>query len=338
MPGGRGGERWPRLSPDNSQLAVVLGDGPGGAPADIWIYDLNRPTREKFTTSDATEDAYPVWTPDGSRIVYLTTMLGKGNEGDLYWQPLNRSAAAESLIKSEPRTVATSWRADGQVLAFYEVEGQNQRDIWMMSVHNKTATPFIATPADELAATFSPNGRWVAYVSDETGERQVYVQPYPGPGPRIPISSDGGEGPVWSRDGRELFYFRPDQIRQNGQMMGVDIEMEPTLRPGVPRVLFDGPYLSQNNGNANYDVFRDGKRFPDAPTIEPIGSIGANTAYRRVQLVRGTETARADELTEPEQRGVNRSRIKRLLEQRKRYTGAIARSPTGVDVYHSSLT
>jgi Tol biopolymer transport system component len=228
---------------------------PAGGNNDLWIYDLDRGTREKFTTS-TDEESFPLWSPDGTQITYL---YSKSEAGDLYSQSLDKRGAAAPLLMSDLRKTATSWTRDGRVLAFYEIHPKSQRDIWTLAVGGKPQ-PFIVTPFNELAGTFSPDGKWMAYASNESGEMQVYVQPYPGPGRRIPISVGGGEGPVWSRDGRELFYFRR-RGAWAGELMSVDVQFTPSFKAGTQRMLFSGPYVAHPNGNPNYDVFRDGQRF-----------------------------------------------------------------------------
>src|SRR5688572_20412685 len=253
----RGSEVWPRLSPDESQVGVFSADRSSGntVNTDVWVYDLHRGTRDRITT-DPAEDSYFAWSRDGSRFVFLSARTGTG---DLYSQSVDGSTLAELLVTDDTRKIPTSWSRDGKVLAFHKESAQNLRDVWTLAIGG-TPQPFLATPADEMAATFSPNGRLLAYVSDESGERQVYVQPYPGPGRRIPVSIKGGEGPVWRLDGSELFYFRA-RNRTSGELMAVAVKTAPTVTVGEPTVVFEGPYLAQVNGNANYDVFRDGKRF-----------------------------------------------------------------------------
>jgi serine/threonine-protein kinase len=254
----RGTEQWPRLSPDDSHLAVATGSHRAGENTDIWLHDVSRGNRQPVA-QEPFEESFPVWMPDGSGLVYTSTPTLQRNRGDLYFQPLDRRGAAELILKGDTRKVPTSWsRIDG-VLALYEVSPRTSRDIWILP-RGGQAEPFLATRFDELAASFSRDGRWLAYVSDDSGEQQVYVQPYPGTGRPIPISTDGGEGPMWSHDGRELFYFRR-QGTAAGQLMVVDVRTQPTFTASIPRVLFQGPYVAQQNGNPNYDVFRDGQRF-----------------------------------------------------------------------------
>ena len=178
-----------RVSPDGSRVAIELQeDG-----TEIWIFDPTRGTLTRFTVGGGQN---PVWSPDGSRITF-----SRLNEG-LYWKPADGRGQAERLTTSEVGQRATSWSPDGQVLAL--VQG-GAGDIWMLPLDGEPSE-FIATEFSEQQPTFSPDGEWLAYQSDETGQAEVYVQPYPGPGGRLQISTQGGREPLWGPDGRELFY------------------------------------------------------------------------------------------------------------------------------------
>ena len=156
-----------------------------------------------------------------------------------------------------------SWSPDGQVLAFIEVNPTTQRDVWMLRIRDTSpgsrqiskVQPFLRTPFTESAARFSPDGRWLAYISDESGRSEIYVQPYPGPGGKWQISTEGGKEPVWNPNGRELFY------RSGDKMMAVDITTQPGFAAGKPRMLFEGQYQPTPATIPNYDVTPDGQRF-----------------------------------------------------------------------------
>ena len=169
----------------------------------------------------------------------------------------------ERLNSSEYIQTPHSWSADGRLLAFIEVNPNTGVDIWVQrmgdpSVGSGQATksqPFLRTPFSEGAARFSPDGRWLAYISDESGRYEIYVQPYPGPGQKWQISTDGGTEPVWNPKGRELFY------RSGDKMMVVDISTQPSFTAGKPRVLFERHYQPTTTTPPNYDVSADGQRF-----------------------------------------------------------------------------
>jgi dipeptidyl aminopeptidase/acylaminoacyl peptidase len=217
-----------------------------------------------------------VWGPDGTRVAFQSTAPGPWN---LFWKPLDGSADAQPVLsagdallaRSWPNTGASllpgtlptlsgagpqfpaSWSSDGTTLAFHERKPNGERDIWIVSP-GTDPVPFLITPFDERSPRFSPDGKWLAYVSDESGRNDVYVQPFPGPGPKWPVSTDGGIDPVWSRDGRELFF------RQDDQMMVVSVEPKGEFSAGRPRRLFEIRFDAGDDG-PNYDISRDGTWF-----------------------------------------------------------------------------
>jgi dipeptidyl aminopeptidase/acylaminoacyl peptidase len=148
-----------------------------------------------------------------------------------------------------------SWSPDGQLLAFIEVNPSTQRDIWVLRMGDRKPQPFLRTRLDERSPRFSPDGRWLVYVSNESGRYEIYVQPYPGPGGKWQISTEGGTEPAWNPNGRELFY------RSGNKMMAVDIATQPGFAAGTPRMLFEGQYQPSPVVVANYDVSPDGQRF-----------------------------------------------------------------------------
>ena len=240
---------YPHLSSDSKQVAFE--SNVVGGRSDIWIFDVDRGTRMRLTTEGG--GSFPVWTADGEKITFRST---RAEADGIYWKPADGSGAAELLLsqQSDNPVYPTSWAPDGQTLTFYEVKPGNDRDIWTLPVAGD-ASPFLATQFNERAAIFSPNGRWLAYVSDESGQDEVYVQPYPGPGGRWVISTNGGVEPLWSRDGGELFY------RIGNQIMVVKIQTEPVLTAGTPQLLFEGQFPPNLAGNPNYDITPDGQRF-----------------------------------------------------------------------------
>ena len=188
---------------------------------------------------------------------------------DLYWKLADGSGEAELLLKGEgglQRLV--TWTPDGQILAFAGQDANRGFDIIVLPLEgDRTPTPFLATSFDERAPAFSPDGHWLAYISNESGKNEVYVQPYPGPGGKRLISTNGGTEPVWSADGRELFY------RQGIQIMAVAVETQPTFTTGTPQVLFAGSeYLADPAGHQGYDVSADGQRFLMVRSQQGIGA------------------------------------------------------------------
>jgi serine/threonine-protein kinase len=128
-------------------------------------------------------------------------------------------------------------------------------DLWVMSVQERKPKLFLRTPFNESVPRFSPDGHWLAYMSDESGRNEIYVQPYPGPGAKLQISIDGGTEPTWNPSGRELFF------RNGDKMMVADIVLQPSLTASKPRLLFEGQFLPSPATTPNYDVSRDGQRF-----------------------------------------------------------------------------
>jgi len=236
----------PKLSPDGQRLAVHIGE----VNSDVWVYDISRETLTRLTFE--ANNRWPIWTPDGKRLTFISTRAGLRN---LFWKPADGSGTAEQLTTSEYPQYAASWSPDGRVLAFTEIRPTGF-DIWVLPLEGeRKPRPFLQTPARETVAIFSPDGRWLAYVSDESGRNEIYVQPYPGPGEKWLISTDGGNSPVWNPNGQELFY------RNGDQMMAVEITTEPTFSAGIPRLLFEGRYFWEETDRAVYDVTPDGQRF-----------------------------------------------------------------------------
>ncbi len=239
---------FPRLSPDGQSVAVM-------SDLDIWRFDIARQTLTRLTFRGNTTQ--PVWTPDGQYVAYRSIPEG---DNILFWTRADGSGTEEQLTTGASRQNPTSWSPDGQLLAFFQspgVGGDGDRDIWMMPLDgDREPRPFLETPFNELVPMFAPDGRWVAYVSDESGRNEVYVLPFPGPGGKRQISTEGGGYPQWARDGQELFYMN------DLQMMAVDIETEPGFMAGTPRLLFEEGFVSRAAGPFTvYDVSADGQRF-----------------------------------------------------------------------------
>jgi Tol biopolymer transport system component len=217
----------------------------------IWQYDLSRDTLTRLTF-EGNNNLVPAWTPDGKRIAFISNKEGPQN---LFWRLADGSGGLERLTTSENTNVPHSWSPDGQLLAYVEVNPTTGYDIWVLRMSDRKAQPFLRTPFNESVPRFSPDGRWLAYISNESGRAEIYVQPYPGPGGKWQISTEGGTEPVWNRNGRELFY------RSGDKMMAVDITAQPSFSAGKPRLLFEGRYEQAPITSPNYDVSSDGQRF-----------------------------------------------------------------------------
>jgi serine/threonine protein kinase/Tol biopolymer transport system component len=249
------------LAPDGHRVAMALA---AGGNSDLWVLDTTRGTSERFTT-DPGNDIFPVWSPDGSQIVFGSNRRGRGAP-ELYVKSTNTSGPEELLTSalSGHTAIPDDWSPDGRFVVFRDISPKGGYDLWALPVRPVgTPFPIVQTPFEEFGAQFSPNGKWIAYQSDESGTSEVYVQPFPGPGRRTQISPSGGSQVRWNRNGRELFY-----VAQDGRLMSVRIDAAPdgtTLDVGVPIPLFAtrmvGALPGQGNHRQQYMVAPDGERF-----------------------------------------------------------------------------
>jgi serine/threonine-protein kinase len=257
---------FPRLSPDGTRVAIQKD---GFEPADIWVYEISRGALTRLTFEEGRESA-PLWTPDGARITFSSDRSGRNS---IYWIPADGSGTAKRLSTREGAYPA-SWSPDGQVLAIAQINDTDQWEIWTLRPEGE-AQPFIESPFGDRWPTFSPDGRWLAYASSLSGRIETYVTPYPGPGPRIQISTDGGASPAWTQNGRELFFSGPRNSDGTRSMWAADITTEPSFSAGKPRELFRLDFVSTNPVR-NYDVTPDGQMFlmikkgpqPDEPVTQ----------------------------------------------------------------------
>jgi len=239
----------PRFSPDGGRLAVAI-RAPSGFKANIWIYDLGRGalTRLTFETGG---DETPSWSPDGKQVAYSPNAPPRAG---IYVKNADGTGAEERLLADENHVHLRSWSSDGKWLLYSEIHPETNEDLWVLNVPERKAQPFLRTPFNELQASFSPDARWIAYTSDEAGRAEVYVQPFQGPGGKWQISTDGGAEPLWSRDGREIFY------RDGEKVMAVAVDQQSAFGASKPRLLFEGHYEPGSN-HTYYDVAPDGKGF-----------------------------------------------------------------------------
>jgi Tol biopolymer transport system component len=235
----------------------------------VWLYDLARRSLTRVTSEG--RNARAIWTPDGKRFVFGSAA---GGDENLFWQPVDGSGSAERLTTCDCLDVAGAWSPDGQTLVF--VNNTNPAQIKALSiVGDRQPRAVVQSRFSASYPDLSPDGRWLSYVSVESGRSEVYVQPFPGPGPRHQISTDGGTAPAWSRDGRELFYTTALSVGGQADvntMMAVPVTLAPVFTAGAPRVLFRGPFGATALVRG-YDVAPDGRRFlmvqqkERAPTI-----------------------------------------------------------------------
>jgi serine/threonine-protein kinase len=244
------------ISPDGRRAAVDMEGGTVG----VWLYDFVRATLTPLTTGKGSSQA-PRWTADGTHIVYRATRSGTRN---LWWKAVDDASGEERLATGDGVQTPGSWSSDGQWLAYYYTDPVTGFDIWALpSGGDRKPRAVVKTPSSEAAPRLSPDGRWLAYTSDESGRSEVLVQSFPVPGGRTQISTSGGTEPVWSRDGREMFYLNGDA------MMAVEIRTSPTFTVGTPRMLFEGRFVRSPNSVASYDVSADGQRFLRVQPMHP---------------------------------------------------------------------
>ena len=222
---------------------------------------MERETLSRLTFDEGS-DHDPVWTPDGKWVAFASDRGGRAI--NLYWKRADGTGDAERLTESSNIQIHRSWSPDGNVLAFHELSSETVWDLWTLPMEEDGAgslkpgepTPFLRTPFFELWPAFSPDGRWIAYNSNESGRQEVYVRPFPGPGGKWQISTAGGRFPTWSRNRKELFYQTGDN-----RIMAVTYSVEgDSFRAGRPRLWSEGRFTNVS-GPRNSDLHPDGKRF-----------------------------------------------------------------------------
>ena len=242
----------PDLSPDGRRVAIqrtLQGD------FDVWLMETSHGVTNRFTF-DASVDLFPAWSPDGSRIVFSSSRKGIY---DLYQKASSGAGSDEMLLESSLNKFPSDFSPDDRFLLYTQVDPKTGRDLWVLPVAGEHKPfPFANSSFDEKGGQFSPDGRWVAYLSNESGQDEIYVQPFPGPGGKWQVSSGGGTDVRWCGDGKELFYIAPDSrlmavpIRSSGQ----------ALEPGAPVALFQTQIVQYPiPQRGEYDVIRDGQRF-----------------------------------------------------------------------------
>jgi Tol biopolymer transport system component len=251
------------LSPNDKRVAFARR---GQTGTDVWLTDLERRITSRFTFRPPLNNV-PIWSADGRQIVFAS--VGDGRL-DLYRRPSDASRPDELLLKlnAQPILFPSDWSADGRFLTYYRTDPKTQLDIWTLSMDSdhpsigsgradarREPIPFLHGDFNESQEQFSPDGRWIAYVSDESGSQQVYVQSFPVLGGQRQISREGGNQPRWRRDGKELFYLAPDR-----KLMVVTVKSGATFEADAPRTLFQTE-LNVAALRQSYAVSADGQRF-----------------------------------------------------------------------------
>jgi serine/threonine-protein kinase len=234
----------PRVSPGGDRVAVAITESDGSS-RDVWVLDVTQHAWSRLTTNGISDR--PVWTPDGRRIVY-------SSNSDLWWIVADGSGRPDSLFIENGSHTAGSVTPDGRAVVFLK-EGSLSAGIRALAFDSAPAARMVI-PArfNESAPALSPDGHWLAYQSDEAGRMEVYVRPYPGPGAQVPVSLLGGTEPVWSRNGRELFY------RSGDSLMTASVTLSPMLAVTGRHSLFTSSFLSSGRF-PEYDVTPDGEHF-----------------------------------------------------------------------------
>ena len=240
---------YPQIAPDGSMIAVDIAD----EDKDIWLWDIARETLNRFTFDTASE-MYPRWSPDGKWIAFASTRSGERN---IFRKRADGTGVVERLTESSSIQATQAFTPDGQWLVSRDVRVDTGMDLVMTSMTGeRQAKDILATETEELNAEISPDGRWLAYESEETGQSEVYVRPFPDiETGRWQISRGGGTKPLWRRDGQELFFLAP-----RGRMMAVPVELGESFSSGGATELFSGEYFEESRGRT-YDITPDGERF-----------------------------------------------------------------------------
>ncbi|MCI0402501.1 MAG: serine/threonine-protein kinase [Acidobacteria bacterium] len=249
----------PRFSPDGTRLAMEINEA---GTSDIWVYDWRRDTLTRLTFAPSgARCRRPVWTRDGLRIAYD---CDRPDAPGICWKRSDGAGDEQLLLASKLPVAAFSWSADGKTLAFTQEDPKTTGDIWTLPVEGDERSgwkpgqprPFLVTPFFESGAAFSPDGRWLAYHSNESGNSQIYVRPFPGPGGKWQVSAEGGFHATWSRNTRELFFKSPDEKI----MVATWTASGDSFRAEKPRLWSEGQ-LTNRGFNRNFDLHPDGKRF-----------------------------------------------------------------------------
>jgi len=237
----------PRLSPDGGRIAMWIWQG---TDRNISVYDIARDNLTRLTFEGS--NGWPAWHPDGRKIFYAA--LRPGADWDIFSKPSDGSGADEPVFEHSNAAIPRDVSPDGQWLAF-DLANPETIDIWLLRLGEQRPRPFATGRAAERFPAFSPDSRWIAYQSNESGAMNVYVRPSDGSsGIKWQISSDGGTEPRWNPKGGEIFY------RVGTQMFAVTVTTDTAFTAGKPHLLFDGPSYPLSNIGVNYDVAPDGQR------------------------------------------------------------------------------
>jgi serine/threonine protein kinase/Tol biopolymer transport system component len=236
----------PRLSPDGQKITYLT----AAREWQVYVYDLGRGTNSQLSGEGLA--GFPIWSPDGKRILFS---WAKSLASNLYSQTYDGSSPMERLTTSEYYQEAGSWSPDGKTVALVEGHPDTNYDIAVLDIASGRVTPFLNSKFSEESPDLSSDGRWIAYSSDESKRDEVYVRPFPGPGMKQQVSSEGGIQPLWAKDGKQLFFRWQDQV------WVVDVRTDGGFAASKPRLLFERPGHAMGAPIRGYDLSLDGKRF-----------------------------------------------------------------------------
>jgi eukaryotic-like serine/threonine-protein kinase len=252
------------LSPDGKRVSVSIPDE--GKGRNIWIYDVARGLRTRFTF-DPADQLTSIWSPDGGRIVFNSRRKGSL---DLYQKAASGAGNEEMLLEDNVDKFPASWSPDGKFILYVGSGPSRSNDLFVLPLTgDRKPFPFLQTQFSESEGRISPDSRWVAYVSNESSRNEIYVASFPGPGGKWQISSGGGNYPRWRRDGSEIFYLAPDNklMAASVNSKGASFEVSAVKPLFATRIAFRGSY--------KYDVSPDGQKFlidsaPEQATTSPL--------------------------------------------------------------------
>jgi Tol biopolymer transport system component len=250
----RGDYRQFALSPDESRLAAAAMDETATNRSNIWVMDLSRGTYAKLT-SYRVNDWYPTWSPDGRKLAFSSSKDGPFN---IFVRTASANGIDKPMASSPSMKWVSSWSSDGKFLAYWALTSQTRGDIWLIPTTGGEPFSFLQSEHDELQPEFSPDGRWIAYTSDESERYEIYVRRFdgrPATGAALRVSIDGGTHPKWRRDSKELFFLAPDH-----KLMAAEIRSSPSITAAVPKALFQ-THIQSANFLTGYAVAGNGQRF-----------------------------------------------------------------------------
>ena len=265
------------LSPDETHLVINQVNTQTGA-SDIWTLDLvNRGTPSQFTTNPA-GDANPLWSPDGNTIVFSSNRDGVGN---LYQKNAMGAGDEELLLKTDEEKWADDWTRDGKYI-IYQTYSKGHWDLWVLPMFgDRTPYPYLQASFNRSQARFSPDGKWVAYASDESGQPEIYVETFPASSSKWRVSTSGGTQPSWRGDGKQLYYIAGDR-----SLMSVEVSGGSQFESGVPQKLFTTRVLTMTDFRNAYLPSSDGKRFLINSEIERLEGAPINVVVNWTSLLR----------------------------------------------------